>query len=242
MPNFVFGHLLSTPSTSARPLADYKRWALLFLVFLLCGDFIFFGIYWIKSLTSLFDNPRFNLDRDRGYPELYQYLKHCWIILSLLVARRRERTPYYTAWILWFVYFLADDCWEFHERLGEYLGVTLNLPGFMGMRPQDWGELMYVAGVGSILIVPLIWALRNGSKAFRKTSIQLGALVLLLLLFGVVFDVVHEMIPHGKDIDFVLVTIEDGGEMLALSLISWYALRLMFPRFGTEPPTPTTDT
>ncbi len=47
--------------------------------------------------------------------------------------------------------------------------------------------------------------------------------ILLLAFFGVFFDMVHVAIPWGESLWGI---IEDGGEMLTMSIIVWYVFNL----------------
>jgi len=57
---------------------------------------------------------------------------------------------------------------------------------------------------------------------FRKVSQDIIILILVLVFFGVVIDMADIAIRLGKGVGFALGVIEDGGEMIAVSLILWY--------------------
>ena len=70
-----------------------ERAASLFLALLLCGDVAFVAGHLINGLTPLLDNDPvggldyrllLNLETDRGYGEVYQYLKFIWIAVLFL--------------------------------------------------------------------------------------------------------------------------------------------------------------
>lgn len=50
--------------------------------------------------------------------------------------------------------------------------------------------------------------------------------ILLLFFFGVFLDMAHLTIDFGFRIKFILIVIEDGGEMLTASFILWYVYLL----------------
>jgi len=75
-------------------------------------------------------------------------------------------------------------------------------------------------------ISPLVWAYRKGTQIFRRISLDIGLLVLVLVFFGVVVDMIHEAVNFGYVIYFILGVVEESGEMLAVSPILWYIFLL----------------
>ncbi|MNZ78850.1 hypothetical protein D3C78_974390 [compost metagenome] len=57
---------------------------------------------------------------------------------------------------------------------------------------------------------------------FRRFSQDMAILFSILLLFGVGVDMLHSAIQLGREVGFILGTLEDSGEMLAVSLMLWY--------------------
>ena len=204
-----------------------ERSASLFLALLICGDLAFVVLHFINGLTPIIVMPLRELGRDGGYPELYQYLKFLWIIILLIFVSLRNASLLYVAWAAVFAYFLLDDSFQIHERVGRYIAANLSLVPTLGLRLQDYGELAVSAAAGIILFLPLVWAYRKGSRMFRKISQDFALLISILIFFGVVVDMAHIAIRLGRTVDFVLGVIEDGGEMLSVSLILWYAFLMM---------------
>ena len=58
---------------------------------------------------------------------------------------------------------------------------------------------------------------------------ELAALVAILGTFAVAVDLLHGLLKADPLLDFMLATLEDGGEMLAASLLVWYAFRAPEP-------------
>jgi hypothetical protein len=44
----------------------------------------------------------------------------------------------------------------------------------------------------------------------------------LIVFFGVILDMAHSGIKLGRTVDYLLAIAEDGGEMIAASLVLWY--------------------
>ena len=62
----------------------------------------------------------------------------------------------------------------------------------------------------------------KGEQVFKKVSQDILLLVLILVFFGVGVDLLHTFMELGRGVSFILVVVEDGGEMVAASLILWY--------------------
>jgi len=204
-----------------------ERSASLFLALLLCGDLAFVVLHLINGLKPLIEMPLLRLGRDGGYPELYQYLKFLWIIIILILVSLKNASFLYVAWAAVFAYFLVDGSIQIHERVGTYVAANLSRVPTLGLRLQDFGELAVSAAAGIILFVPLVWAYRNGSRMFRKVSQDFALLISLLIFFGVVVDMAHSTVRPGRTVGFVVGVIEEGGEMLSVSFILWYAFLMM---------------
>jgi hypothetical protein len=133
-----------------------------------------------------------------------------------------------------FAYVLADDFFGIHERLGEGLAGHLGVLPMFGLRAVDFGEL----GVTAFAVVSLLGLIGvahyRGDRDARSFSRSLLALLLALGFFGVLGDMVHAMVMKHPAWDFVLETIEDGGEMVAMSLIVWVVFHRWRSRWGAE--------
>ncbi len=203
-----------------------ERSATVFLVLLLCADLAFFGMHFVAAIKWVLESDLFNMERDRGYPEIYQYIKFFWIIVLLFNLSLKNRSLHYIPWVLLFTYFLLDDSIQIHEWGGYFIKQFFNFTPPFGLRLQDYGELAISATAGILLLPPLVWAYRKGTQIFRKISLDIGLLVLVLVFFGVVVDMVHEAVHLGSTVYFIMGFVEESGEMLAVSLILWYIFLL----------------
>lgn len=203
-----------------------NRSALIFLILLLGGDLIYIAVHCINTFALNTPNSLLDIHKDGGFAEMYQYLKFIWIVGLLFLVARRNRAWRYLVWVGFFVYLLVDDSSMLHERLGRLIAANLNFLPPLGLRLQDIGELVVSAIAGILFLIPLVLAYRDGSQVFRKTSQDLTLLILLLIFFGVVVDMVHMAVNLGWTVGFILGVIEDGGEMLSVSLLAWYVFLL----------------
>ena len=193
-----------------------------FLIFLLSVDMFFILGHVLIALLWNFEPRQFMVDTDRGYPEIYQYGKFGFIIvLSIIMVLKRKEFGY-LAWFVLFLFLMLDDAFQFHESAGAYLADTLNLKPILGLRSRDWGELVY-AGIGGLLFFGLLFiGLMRGSKIFRGECYDILILFSVFLFFGIGVDMLHQWVVDIYMVSAVFALIEDGGEMIGLSLIAWY--------------------
>ena len=132
-----------------------ERSATIFLVLLLCADLAFFGMHFVAAIKWVLESDLFNIERDRGYPEMYQYIKFFWIIVLLFNLSLKNRSLHYIPWVLLFTYFLLDDSKQIHEQAGYLISEHFNFTPPFGLRLQDYGELAISATAGIFLLPPI---------------------------------------------------------------------------------------
>jgi len=203
----------------------HERSATLFLVLLVVGDVAFIALHVLKHKTGL-GGELLLLDQDRGHSEFYQYMKLFWICILTTYASFTFASKRYVAWTLLFAYLLLDDALQIHERGGRLIAAHLPFEPRFGLSMRAYGELAVTTVAGAALVCPLVWAYRSGSPIFRRISQDIALLVSILVLVGVVVDTAHSAVKPGGSLDLVLTVIEDGGEMVSVSLILWYVFLL----------------
>jgi hypothetical protein len=188
---------------------------------LLLADLIMVGLHIANALEPV-SNPLFDIEKDGGHAEIYQYLKLLSIVILFIGISVKNRALHYLAWATVFTYFLADDSMQVHERAGRGLAAQLELVPALGLRSRDFGELAVSAAAGILLAGLLAWAYKTGSARFRKVSHDIILLILVLIFFGGVVDMAHVAIDFGWQFRFIMGIVEDGGELAAMSLILGY--------------------
>ncbi len=202
-----------------------ERSASLLLMLLLCTDLAFFVISVYKSLAHA-DNALLFIGEDAGYAEIYQYIKWFWIVCLLVYFSINKRSFSFITWGMLFIYFLIDDAFQMHETFGNKIARNLTMMPPFGLRLQDIGELI-VSGVSGIILLSLvILGYIYGSKTFRRISIDFILMICILIFFGVIIDMLDNAFDLGEKVYYIFSYIEDGGEMVVASLISWYAFLL----------------
>jgi len=170
----------------------------------------------------------YSLGMDRGYGEYYQYLKLAAILFMLGVMAWRERALFYAGWFLVFTYLLIDDAFLVHETYGLYVAERVPIADRLGLRGRDFGELLITMFAGGILIVTLSVAYLRSDADHRALTHGLVGLILVLAFFGVLIDMIHEIFRDTIVFD-ALGTLEDGGELVVMSVITWFVFRNYHP-------------
>jgi hypothetical protein len=201
--------------------------ALNFLLILLITDSLLFFFHCLQA-TPLLDNPLFSLENNQGYPEMFQYIKELWIIILLLFVFNKTKVTEYTLWALLFFYMLLDDSLRINEKLGRVVAENMGFTSFIGLQPVDFGELIVMAFLALFLLTPLfLFYVKSPDSPFKKASKDLFFLFLVLVFFGIIVDILHIMLSgFGGVVNYLMASIEEGGEMLVMSFIAWYVYLL----------------
>lgn len=211
---------------SASPIA--RRWFFLTLAVALVGDFIFIGLHLLRAYLNDTDYQGFLLDpgwwieQDRGYAEIYQYVKTALLTGLLVALYVRTRLLTCLAWAVAFFYVLADDSLRLHEnfgnRVGPWLEQTGMLPHIGDLRPKTYAEPILVLAVGTVVLVLLALGYRD--RASRPLTHRLAVAAFLLAFSATAIDAFHSAMGYrlGRIARLLTGTAEDGGELVAISL------------------------
>ncbi len=166
--------------------------------------------------AGVLHDVRFAVTAERGFGEWFQYLKAGTIALLLIRARRTIPVAWW--WAGLFVYLLLDDAFAVHEAFGRFIAGVVTLPAVGAVRPSQLGELLLFAAVGLVFAGALAALVRRGDAASRTLTLKLGLPFAALVFFGVFVDVVHSFLADPS-YRYAVGVIEDGGEMLAMSVL-----------------------
>lgn len=202
--------------------------AIKILTLLLSADLFYILMYIISKVARVLDigviirDDAFNLSKDLGISESFQYAKEFWIISLFAWLIYKNKNLLYIGWSLLYIYLLFDDMLSIHERLG-YLII-----GDLGIFRQ-----VGVDALISVLFLSLIAiSYFRGSIEIRTTFHYLIGGLLLLAFFGVGVDFFSDLFfPVETHKILLLITniFEDGGEMIAMSMTCWYVYTLTEP-------------
>ncbi len=208
------------------PILNSKKDSIEFLFLLIWADILFIVLHIFHAYTPYFRNIDYSMGNDRGFAEVFQYLKEYWIVL-MFCGLSLVKSYTYLGWSLLFGYLLIDDSFLLHERLGQMVANYFDYEDIAMLRARDFGELTVSAMSGGIFFTMIGTAYHWGSDNFKRACQRLVMLLLLLVFFGVVVDMVHSMLKPSSGLDRLMGTLEDGGEMVVMSVICWYVLHLL---------------
>lgn len=195
------------------------------LALLLLTDAAFILAHLIHTFTPFLDPAGYSIEQERGYSEIFQYIKYFWIILLLGALAFTRREWNFGLWMLLYLYLLGDDASQYHERGGEFITATMGYQAQWGLRAQDFGELSMSLIVLTLFSIFGIKAYLSANADVRRAIKGYGLLLAMLAFFGVCVDLLH--VAAGGDGFPLLGVVEDGGEMLAVSLTCWYSFHLL---------------
>ncbi|MBD2089346.1 hypothetical protein H6F67_05705 [Microcoleus sp. FACHB-1515] len=210
-------------------MLNLSHWGVVLLFLLLATDVGFIALHLIHAHTSLLTLDKmipasvFSLETDRGYAELFQYIKQYWIVLLLGLFALRNRSLLYLSWSLLFAFLLLDDAAELHEKLGFSIGQKFAFGSLFGLRPTDFGELCVAATAGVCFFAAIATTHRRSDRAARKVSKTLAMLLLALVFFGIGIDMLHVVLMFTS-LNSLLIVLEDGGELIVMSIITSFVL------------------
>jgi hypothetical protein len=161
---------------------------------------------------------RMSLQTEGGLPEIFGYVKSGAVAVLLFTAWRRWHHGPAAVWAGIYLYLMFDDAFRLHERVGGRLASSLDLSLGDSLRPQDVGELGVYLAIGIVALAALAVAEhRYQAPAVTVLSRLMMTATALLALFGVVADMALQA-------SAIAVVLEDGGELVALSLAVTIAL------------------
>jgi hypothetical protein len=204
----------------------------LLLLFLLADlFFIFFHILHVApdEWLPFFSNDAFAITEDLGMAEGFQYVKEFWIFLLLGFLALRKHKRELIGWSLLYGYLLSDDMFSLHEKLGDFIaaliGNRFDALLIAHLKMDDIGEVIGILGIGllfALILIPNFLRLRPDARpVFRTLTWMLAG----LLFFGLGLDLLDRLVD-SRAIQELFKTVEDGGEMLVMSVTCWYAYTL----------------
>lgn len=202
-----------------------SRTMVLVLLGLLAIDMVFMGVHIARVLLEYVEidtwlqNPNLSIEEEGGYSEHFEYLKTGVAVAALLGAWALTRQPIYLALSALFLFALLDNAFQLHEGWGYRASYAFTSTERVAENaPQAFGELAYFAAAGVV-------ALALGALAFfwsegRHRSVGLAFLLIFVALggFGVGIDLIHTMLSESRRMDRIFGFIEDGGELVLLSV------------------------
>lgn len=214
---------------NTNPSHNYRK--LLFI--LIAIDLIFIALHISRGIFGFPQKSAFSIAQERGYAEIYQYLKELSVAFMLYKLGELRREKLYLSWSFMYLYIFLDDFIGLHE-LGGRLSTTI-LPNSLPLNIQvnDLGEVLFSLAAFGICGLLILIAYLRSKPDIRRTSHPLILLLFLLIFTGGALDFVHSLVSIPVIWD-ILGLLEDGGEMLVMSFTVYYTVCLLKPDFLVE--------
>ncbi|MEO0771177.1 MAG: hypothetical protein AAFY72_17435 [Cyanobacteria bacterium J06649_4] len=203
--------------------AKHKRiFSFQILYLCLVTDIAFVALNMLYEFHPSITDSALKITQDRGYAEVFQYIKEFWIAGTLALIFFRTRSLLFLGWSALFFYLLLDDSLRIHENWSK----APYFPALFGLGSNASGELIISLCVGLFFLIWIAAAYKNTRNGASKAASKALIWMLFLLGFaGVFIDAVH-IIVQIPFLDPILTVLEDGGEMLVMSLILSFVLLL----------------
>ncbi len=196
-----------------------------FLLMLLSIDAAFILFHVLQYSTELISSYLFSIEQNKGYAEIFQATKEVWIVMLLCLMALKRRKPVYWVWMIVFGVLLLDDVMIFHKNISANLSSYLFAAHALRKYREKLGEMVVYLAVALPLFAIVRVAHRRSISVERQFSQKLLRLFSILLVFVVVVDIadvlIRQILGTGPVL-FIMETIEEGGEMVMISLICGY--------------------
>ena len=178
------------------------------------------GVLVLTDVSATYPE-RLRIDRDWGLGEIFGYMKWLWIAGILLSRFRQTNALIFLGLGSLCLLALADDGLQLHENFAETIFPRL---GLHTVFPAGSGEVVFLALAGLLVFAPLLIGWLRAGPALRHQLVPF-----LILFGGVVFcvaivDFIHTQLPDQSLTAGLLGILEDGGEMVFLSMMVSYAV------------------
>lgn len=166
---------------------------------------------WLWALGML------QLDRDRSLFEFFEYGLLCVAAFAMWRAGTAHQSSLLRMIAVIYLYLLADNAFRIHETAGKLLPFE-----------KSYGELVFFAGTAVVILGLLVFGFIADRGRLTVITLVNGAGFALLAVFAVATDFAHAQFASvSRTIDYGFAFIEDGGEMLTITLIALYSLTIL---------------
>lgn len=185
------------------------------------------GILSVSEMIPKFPST-LRIDLDWGVGETVNYGKWLFLFGIALVLNSKRREPVFLGIAVLALIAFLDDSLQLHEYFGDVVA-----PSLFPTLPRGIGEIMFMAMEGILIVLAFGYGWKQSSPLARSWMIPFLVLFAGTLFCGVVIDFLHTHTPGGTRLEDLMAIMEDGGEMIFLSLMVGYAAGLL-----RRPPSP----
>ncbi len=202
---------------------QHKRYCYVVLALCLFLDFSFILLHIVTSYQkSAYSDSILLLDTPYGLPELFQFLKYMFILTLIATYILKNKWKSYVALFILFLTFFMDDLFQLHNLVASYIATVFQLKESWGLKGQDLGYIIYILCLGVIVLSISWFGFFKTSNKTRNGYKTIMLLVFLFLFFGIIMDGVNHFMTYTYGPQILFTVIEEGGEMIALSLLVCY--------------------
>lgn len=176
----------------------------------------------LRGRGILLENQIWNLGDENSLGEWFQYTKYVVAAIALIAVARRIHSSLFAALSALCGYLLLDDVLLLHERIGgETLGPLL-VP--TARKADTLGEFLYIALVGTVIIVVLAWLWSRAGQSTRSLALPVIASLAWFGLAVGVIDLFHALVLPVS-LDPLGLVLEEGSEMVAATLVVYFVIK-----------------
>lgn len=205
--------------------SDRRVWAVLAAVLLMDAVLLLLDVGF-RLTRDHYSVPMgaYSIASDGGFGERGEYLLSALgAAASFLLAWRHRSLAAATVGAV-FCLALADNAFQFHEQIG-LLG--------QGLMPQDWPlagnslvQLIVMSIFGALSLALLAVALLRRATALNAGLAMVVGLICIAAGFGVFVDALHSGLRGGTRLFTAVTLLEDGGELIFMTLAGGTAASL----------------
>jgi len=182
----------------------------------------------LTKMRILSDIPDvLHIARDWSIPEIYNYFKFMGMIFIFISAYKKTKNAIFIALATFFAVLLMDDSLQIHEKAGRFMPELSSLHG--GLH-QALGEILFLLIIGAFSLGAIVLFWIKTPMDLRKRLIPLAYFFLGLVLCGVFLDFIHSLFSKGSWFGGIFLLMEDGGEMIFISLMLSYSIENFFKK------------
>jgi len=166
-----------------------------------------------------------NIGRDHSIAEVFNFAKWGGLIALFLWAYHSQRQLIFVLLAVVFALILGDDSLQLHEKMGGYTYIAF---GATSGNLTAIGEIGFWIVLGMVCLGILLIAWPRTPTATKDILWPLAVLFGGVVVCGMGVDLLHLLAPEKSVLGGVIGLVEDGGEMIFISLMLAYA----FARFA----------
>jgi hypothetical protein len=161
-----------------------------------------------------------NIGQDWSAGEFFNYAKWGAMVGIFAIKYSKKHHLIYLCLAVVFTLILGDDSLQFHERFGLLASkIFQSMPGFLGAL----GEIVFWILLGTFCLTAILFIWPQTPPDVREKIWPLAILFCGVVFFGVFIDFIHFFAPESSLLSGGLLLLEDGGEMIFISLMASYS-------------------